>query len=87
MGLIRFLFFLLILYVLWFMAKNYLRKQERRERERANKTQVARIVRCKHCEVHLPEPDALRDGEDWFCTPAHKQAWLDRPDKNDSKRS
>ncbi len=76
MGLIRFLFLLLILYVLWFVAKNYLRKQEMRERARG-KPQVARIVRCKQCDIHLPEPEAVHDGDDWFCTPAHKQTWLE----------
>lgn len=86
MGLIRFLFFLLIGGVLWFMAKNYLRKQELRERRRdeaRKKEQLAagRIVRCQHCEVHLPETAALREGDTWFCSQEHRQAWLARRDK------
>lgn len=83
MGLIRFLFFLLIVWVLWFMARNWLRNQEQGEAARKNKAKLppGMIVRCKFCEVHLPEQDALRDGKGeevhWFCTQAHKQAWLD----------
>lgn len=93
MGLIRLLFLLLILWVLWFMVKNWLRKQELGDAARREKAKIQpgkagqKIVRCKHCEVHLPEQDALRDdtgtGNDgagqeavWFCTQAHKQAWL-----------
>lgn len=78
MGLIRYLLILLVFWALWFLAKNWLRKQELREKARKGKTQISsgKVVRCKHCEVHLPEQDALRDGDDWFCTQAHKQAWL-----------
>lgn len=86
MGLIRLLFFLLILWVLWFMVKNWLRKQElgsaaRREKAKNLAAKAGgKIVRCKHCEVHLPEQDAVHDGtgneEAWFCTQAHKLAWL-----------
>jgi uncharacterized protein len=81
MGLIRFLFLLLIAGVLWFMAKNYMRKvnmQEQRLRERKEQERLSRgrIVRCKQCDVHLPEQDAVREGDDWFCSQAHRQAWL-----------
>ncbi|MEY4642223.1 MAG: hypothetical protein RLZZ227_2217 [Pseudomonadota bacterium] len=80
MGLIRFLFFVLILYVLWLMARNWLRQQEMRDAARKDKAKLAnaKIVRCKQCEIHLPEQEAIREGDDWFCTPAHKQAWQAR---------
>lgn len=79
MGLIRFLFFIVVVGVAWFMVKNYLRKQEVRARRRATEAQIAagkdgRIVRCKHCDLHLPESQALREGDDWFCSQAHRQA-------------
>ena len=80
MGLIRFIFLLLIAGVIWFVVKNYLRKQQlragRTDKETSEHTQVNRIVRCAQCDIHLPEEDAVRDGDTWFCTMAHKQAWL-----------
>ncbi len=82
---IRFLFFLLILWVLWLMFRNWQRRQDihgaaQREKARIEAGKEAgKIVRCKYCEVHLPELEALRDGEMWFCTQAHKQAWLGSP--------
>jgi hypothetical protein len=91
MGLIRFVFFLLIAGTVWFMVKNYLRKTSLREqqlrgrRKAGNSEQLAggRIVRCTVCDVHLPEQDALRAGDTWFCSQAHKQAWLaSSQDKN-----
>lgn len=82
MGLIRFLFFLLIAGAAWFMVKNYLRKQERRASQEQGRVPGARIVRCKQCDVHLPEQNALREGEHWFCTQAHKAAWLAKTPKS-----
>lgn len=32
------------------------------------------MVTCAHCGVHLPESDALADGEQYFCNKAHRQA-------------
>jgi uncharacterized protein len=76
MGLIRFLFFLAIAGVLWFMVKNYQRKQELSRRNRPERLAGSKIVRCAACDVHLPEQDALRDGDNWFCSQAHRQSWL-----------
>lgn len=80
MGLIRFIFLLLILGAVWFVAKNYLRKQQLREQRARNaQPQIpGKVVRCKQCDVHLPETEAVREGDEWFCTQAHRQAWLAR---------
>jgi uncharacterized protein len=80
MGITRFLLFVLILYVLWMLGKNWLRQQEMRNAARKNKTKLAsaKVVRCKQCDVHLPEQEAIRDGDEWFCKPAHQRAWLDK---------
>ncbi|HEY0962691.1 MAG TPA: PP0621 family protein [Pseudomonadales bacterium] len=77
MGLVRFIILLLVLGVAWFVVKNYLRKQALRGSTRNGKPQIAgKIVRCKQCNVHLPETEAIREGEEWFCTQEHRQAWL-----------
>jgi uncharacterized protein len=80
MGLIRFIFLLLILGIAWFVFKNFVRKQElRAQRTRNEQPQiVGKVVRCKHCDVHLPDTEAVREGDEWFCTQAHRQAWLTR---------
>lgn len=33
-----------------------------------------RMVRCAHCGVHLPESDAVSDGQRHFCNEAHRRA-------------
>jgi uncharacterized protein len=34
------------------------------------------MVRCRWCEVHVPEDEALRDQEQWFCSGAHRDRFL-----------
>ncbi len=29
-------------------------------------------VRCRHCGTHLPKPEALRQDDDWYCCPEHR---------------
>jgi uncharacterized protein len=33
---------------------------------------VTAMVKCAHCELHVPEPQAVYDGEHWFCCTQHK---------------
>jgi uncharacterized protein len=35
---------------------------------------VARMVRCAHCDVHLPESDALLSQGRHYCSAAHREA-------------
>ncbi|GEK46517.1 PP0621 family protein [Bisbaumannia pacifica] len=35
------------------------------------------MVRCRYCQVHLPETDALRERGDWFCSSAHRDKYLE----------
>lgn len=30
------------------------------------------MVRCAHCGLYLPEDDAVRDGERFYCSPEHR---------------
>ncbi|MDY7218719.1 PP0621 family protein [Denitrificimonas sp. JX-1] len=29
------------------------------------------MVRCAHCQVHLPEKRAIKKNQNWFCSPEH----------------
>lgn len=29
---------------------------------------------CAHCGIHLPEPDAIRDGDRYYCCSEHRKA-------------
>jgi uncharacterized protein len=32
----------------------------------------ARMVRCAHCDLYLPQEEALRQGEDYYCGEEHR---------------
>ncbi|RDB42491.1 hypothetical protein DU490_12625 [Halomonas sp. DQ26W] len=34
------------------------------------------MVRCRWCQVHVPETEALRDQGEWFCSSAHRDRYL-----------
>lgn len=43
------------------------------------------MVRCRWCDVHVPEDEALRDSEQWFCSSAHRDRFLqEQQDKDGS---
>jgi len=68
----------LLVWIAWFMLKNYLAKQRRSQSGAAPKRISGKIVKCRTCDLHLPEADAVRDGDDWFCSQSHRQTWLER---------
>ena len=39
----------------------------------ARQVAVTGMVRCAHCGVHLPEHDAIAEGELHFCGEAHRR--------------
>ncbi|MDR5899378.1 PP0621 family protein [Halomonas vilamensis] len=36
------------------------------------------MVRCQWCDVHVPEEDALREQNQWFCSSAHRDRFLQK---------
>ena len=66
MGLIRLLMLLLVAWIVW---RIYTILRARATRPPPT---VEDMVRCAHCAVHLPRSQAIREGEDWFCSEAHR---------------
>ncbi len=48
-----------------------------RHRPAAPPAEVTRMVRCACCGVHVPESEALRQGDDFFCSRKHLEAGRD----------
>ena len=32
------------------------------------------MVQCKHCGMYLPEPEAIRSQQQWYCSTEHRDA-------------
>lgn len=35
-----------------------------------------KMVPCTLCQVHTPQGEALREGDNWFCSSAHRDRFL-----------
>lgn len=62
------------------------RKFEHEEQNKqVNRHEGGKMVRCRWCEVHVPEEEALRDNAQWFCSSAHRDRFLqEQQDKDDA---
>jgi hypothetical protein len=80
MNLIRIITWLLVIWTLWFLVKNYLKKQNQQQDKPPSKKQI--MVQCQLCQVHLPDTDAVLYDSRWFCDRAHLQIYLQKKSKN-----
>jgi uncharacterized protein len=72
MGLIRLLLFLFIAWLIWWLVRPLFRSDSE-TRERKPRGGVENMVRCAHCGLNLPEQEALRDGDNYYCSEEHRQ--------------
>lgn len=78
MNLFRLIAFALLVWIAWLMLKNYLAKQRNTRNATPRKPISGKIVKCQTCDLHLPEADAVSEGDAWFCCQAHRHAWIGR---------
>ncbi len=60
----------LLLYVI---IGNLIRKNKSISKSQA---EFGKMVRCKHCDLHILEQEAVRSGSDYFCSQQHLEADL-----------
>lgn len=70
MNLLRFALIVLAVWLIWRIARHLL--SHPRPARRIKQAPVEAMVRCAHCGVHLPEHEALREGEDYYCSTRHR---------------
>ena len=70
-----------VLLLVWLLLGSLRRRAKDARHDRAptaprsgKPAQVEGMVACAHCGVHLPGSLALRQGEQVFCSPAHRDA-------------
>ena len=73
MILVRLLMLLLIGWIGWRILRLLTRQAPRLQ-----DPVVEDMVPCALCAVHLPRHDAIRHGEQWFCSEAHRADYLAR---------
>lgn len=67
---VRLLFWIiLIAAVVWLWRRHTRPRGDRRAAPRPD--EAPRMVRCAHCQVHLPQAQALQQDGKWYCSQAH----------------
>ncbi len=65
---------IIILIGLWLILTIVKRALVSRQKSSTDKPSVAHMVVCTHCGVHVPESEAIRDGNKLYCSEKHRKA-------------
>ncbi|WP_417070106.1 PP0621 family protein [Niveibacterium terrae] len=69
------LLFLLGLFAVWTLRRTVEGGLRRRHQGQPAPRALPETMReCAHCGLHVPESEAERDGEHFYCSPAHRRA-------------
>ena len=72
----RLFFFAVIAAFVYWLLKSY-RKHLPSDEEGSG--QAEDMVRCAHCGVHLPKHEGILADGVYFCSEAHRRAYVDKP--------
>ena len=48
--------------------------QSRRDDRQQRRKLSGKMVQCKSCGIYLPEQEAIRSGDNWYCSTEHSRA-------------
>ena len=65
---------LVVALVLWLSLGRRPRVREDKPARKSRRDVAEPMAVCAHCGVHLPRSEALRRGEHWYCSAAHRDA-------------
>ena len=68
MGLFRLLFWIALIAAAFWLWRRFTRPKSSAAPRRP---QAEPMVRCAHCQVHLPQRLALHQDDRWYCSQAH----------------
>jgi uncharacterized protein len=69
----QFLRLIIILIGLWLVLTIIKRALASHRKPPSDKPAVAKMVVCAHCGVHIPESEAIRDGDRCYCSEEHRR--------------
>lgn len=77
MGLIRFIVFAGLVWLIVVLVKRWLVQSGNANRS-PQEPNNERMVKCAYCGLHVPESEAIRANGNSYCSPAHRDAHLPR---------
>ena len=67
---------IILLAVIIALAMSMIRKwKAQQDGQSADNATTPAMKKCAHCGVHLPQQDAIRSGDLYFCSETHRQAY------------
>jgi uncharacterized protein len=66
----KFLLLILAVLAVWWLAKGLRRRGEAKD---APEPAPEQMVTCDHCGLHLPQGEAIPDGNKFFCSDEHRR--------------
>jgi len=75
MGLFRLLIILAIAFLAYRLFRSWQRSIARSSKTPKSKAskQVENVVRCHHCDLHIPEAEAIQQNGRYYCSQKHLQ--------------
>lgn len=71
MGLFRLLIIIFLIWLAYYFVRRLLKaSQNKATRDKARK--LENMVQCARCGLHVPEQEALRSHERYYCSAAHR---------------
>ncbi len=70
---------IIILIGLWLVLQIIKRALASRNKPRLRQSGQANMIACDHCGVHIPESEAIRDGNEVYCCEEHQKAAKNNP--------
>ena len=66
----KFLLLILAVLAVWWLAKGFRRKGAAKD---APDAAAEQMVTCNHCGLHLPQGEAIAEGNKFFCSDEHRR--------------
>lgn len=66
----KYLLLIFVIVAAWWLAKGFRRKGASGDAPAAEPEQM---VNCSHCGVYLPQSDAIREGDRYYCSSEHRR--------------
>lgn len=76
MGLFRLIIILAIIYLGYRLYLSWQKSKKKPKPEPPK--QVENMVRCHHCDLHIPETDAIEHDGQYYCSQKHLQREQDK---------
>jgi len=69
----RYLIFIISIWLIYRISKSLLRQKQAKQPKSNKNTPLKNTVRCAHCNLHIPESEAILGNGHSYCCEKHKQ--------------